>query len=132
MNWYLDAWKKFAVFQGRSRRKEYWFFALGNFIVVVVLSVVDGMTGTSFGVDSGYGLLSGLFCLAIVIPSIAVAVRRLHDVGRSGWWVLLGMVPLLGLVLLYFALLDSQPGDNEYGPNPKGAGASAPAPVAPA
>jgi len=119
MNWYLDVWKKFAVFQGRSRRKEYWYFLLCNVIAGMVLGVVDGLTGM-LDDATGIGLLSGLYMLAVLIPSLAVSVRRLHDTGRSGWWMLLGIIPLLGLVVLFFAAQDSQPGDNHYGPNPKG------------
>jgi uncharacterized membrane protein YhaH (DUF805 family) len=119
MNWYLAAWRKFAVFTGRSRRKEYWFFALFNFIALVLLASVDYATGT-LDEEMGVGLLSGIYTLAAIIPSIGVSIRRLHDIGRTGWWILIGFVPLIGsIVLLVFALLDSQPGDNQYGPNPK-------------
>jgi uncharacterized membrane protein YhaH (DUF805 family) len=124
MNWYVQAWKKFADFKGRSRRKEYWFFVLINVVAIVVLTGIDLMLGTA-DAESGYGVLSGIFCLAILIPSLAVSIRRLHDTGRSGWWVLLSAVPIVGLVVLYFALLDSQPGDNQYGPNPKGVASTA-------
>jgi uncharacterized membrane protein YhaH (DUF805 family) len=120
MNWYLAAWRKFAVFTGRSRRKEYWFFALFNFIALLLLATVDYATGT-LDEEMGVGLLSGIYTLAAIIPSIGVSIRRLHDIGRTGWWVLIGFVPLIGsIVLLVFALLDSQPGDNQYGANPKG------------
>jgi uncharacterized membrane protein YhaH (DUF805 family) len=125
MNWYLEAWKKFAVFQGRSRRKEYWFFALFNLLIAIALAIVDVMIGT-VNYQAGIGLLGGLYMLAMLIPSIAVGVRRLHDIGRTGWWLLLGLVPVVGgIVLLVFALIDSQPGPNEYGPNPKGVAAPA-------
>ena len=120
MNWYLAALRKYAVFSGRARRKEYWFFALFNFIAVVLLATIDVATGT-LDEDLGVGLLSGIYTLAVISPSVAVSVRRLHDIGRTGWWVLIGFVPLIGsIVLLVFALLDSQPGDNQYGANPKG------------
>jgi uncharacterized membrane protein YhaH (DUF805 family) len=112
MNWFVDALKnKYATFTGRARRTEYWMFVLFSIIFAVVAMIIDGIiTG---------GLLGLVYTLGILIPSIAVAVRRLHDTNRSGWWLLLGLVPLLGLVLIYFLVLDSQPGDNEYGPNPK-------------
>ena len=113
MNWFIEALKKYAVFTGRSRRKEYWFFVLFYLLIAIVLGTVDGVTGL--------GVLSPLGTLALLVPSIAVAIRRLHDVGKSGWWLLLGFVPLVGLVLLYFMVQDSQPGGNEYGPNPKAA-----------
>jgi uncharacterized membrane protein YhaH (DUF805 family) len=120
MNWYLEALKKYATFEGRARRKEYWFFQLFNVLAVLVLALVDGATGT-FSAEAGLGLLSGLYVLVILVPSIAVTVRRLHDTDRSGWWFLIGFVPLIGgLVLLVFALLDSTPGANRFGPNPKG------------
>ena len=120
MNWYLGVLKQYAVFKGRARRKEYWFFLLFNLIVSLALTVVDFMTGT-LDSELGMGLLSGLYSLAILIPSLAVTVRRLHDTDRTGWWLLIGMIPLIGaIVLLVFMLLDSQPGDNQYGAHPKG------------
>jgi uncharacterized membrane protein YhaH (DUF805 family) len=115
LSWYLQALKKYAVFSGRSRRMEYWYFVLFNIIVSIVLGVIDGLLGTS-------GLLSGIYSLAVLIPTLAVTVRRLHDIDRSGWWILIALVPLIGvIVLLVFALLEGTPGDNQYGPNPKGA-----------
>jgi uncharacterized membrane protein YhaH (DUF805 family) len=117
MSWYLAVLKKYAVFSGRARRKEFWMFYLFYFIIVVVLSVIEMAIGIPY-------ILSGLYSLALVIPSIAVTVRRLHDTGRSGWWWWILLVPLVGwIVLLVFMVLDSQPGDNEYGPNPKAAAA---------
>jgi len=90
-------------------------------IISIVLSIIDAILGTP-GAEGGAGLLSGIYSLAVLIPSIAVAIRRLHDTGRSGWWILISLVPLIGtIVLLVFTVQDSQPGDNEYGPNPKGA-----------
>jgi uncharacterized membrane protein YhaH (DUF805 family) len=120
MNWYLSVLKQYAVFTGRARRREYWFFILFNLIASVVLTVIDFMTGF-LDPELGIGLLSGLYSLAVLIPSLAVTVRRLHDTDRSGWWLLIGLVPLLGaIMLLVFMLLDSTPGDNRYGANPKG------------
>ncbi|WP_454256564.1 DUF805 domain-containing protein [Pseudomonas sp. Marseille-Q8238] len=125
MNWYLNVLKQYAVFSGRARRKEYWMFVLFNLIVSVVLSFVDGVVGT-FSVEAGIGLLSGIYALAVLIPSLAVAVRRLHDTNRSGWWLLIALVPLVGgIVLLVFLVLDSTPGDNRFGANPKGSLAGA-------
>jgi uncharacterized membrane protein YhaH (DUF805 family) len=119
MNWYLVALKKYAVFAGRARRKEFWFFTLFNVLIAVALAIIDMFTGT-FDEDVGLGLLSGLYALAMIVPSIAVTVRRLHDTDRSGWWYLLVLVPLIGgLVILVFMLLDSTPGSNRFGPNPK-------------
>ena len=123
MSWYLEALKKYAVFGGRSRRMEYWYFVLFNIIVSIVLGVIDGLLGTS-GSYAGAGLLSGIYGLAVLIPSLAVTVRRLHDTDRTGWWILIALVPLIGvIVLLVFALLEGTPGDNQYGPNPKEASA---------
>jgi len=119
MNWYLEALKKYAVFSGRARRKEYWYFTLFNIIISIVLAVIDGVTG-SFSAETGMGLLGGIYTLAIVIPSIAVSVRRLHDTERSGWWLLIALIPLIGaIVLLVFMVQDSKPGQNQYGANPK-------------
>ena len=120
MGWFVLALKKYAVFRGRSRRREYWFFALFSLLLLLlVLTFIATATGT-FDSSTGVGLLSGIFYLAIFVPSIAVSVRRLHDIDRTGWWVLLGFVPLVGTtVLLTFAVLDGTPGSNRFGPNPK-------------
>lgn len=119
MNWYLAALKKYATFTGRARRREYWYFQLFNLLAIMVLSVVDRFTGT-LDKETGIGFLSGAYVLAIFLPAIAVQVRRLHDTDRSGWWILIGFVPVIGnLVLLVFSVLDSQPGSNRFGPNPK-------------
>ncbi|GAB6094188.1 hypothetical protein JCM14469_04400 [Desulfatiferula olefinivorans] len=115
MNWYIEVLKKYAVFSGRARRMEYWMFVLFNFIIAVVIGFVEGFVGSP-------GFLSMIYSLAVLIPSIAVSMRRLHDIGRTGWWLLIAFVPLIGaVVLLVFMVLDSQPGSNAYGPNPKGA-----------
>lgn len=114
MNWYLDVIKnKYAKFDGRARRQEYWMFVLFNFIAIVIVSLIDALLGLGF--------LGLIYMLAVLVPSIAVAIRRLHDIGKPGWWILIGFVPIVGLVLIYFLVLDSAAGDNEYGPNPKGA-----------
>lgn len=119
MNWYLGVLQKYAVFSGRARRKEYWMFFLFNLIISIMLAVVDKMTG-SFVEDVGMGIFEGIYSLAIIVPSIAVSVRRLHDTDRSGWWLLIGLIPLIGaIVLLVFMVQDSKPGHNQYGPNPK-------------
>lgn len=114
MNWYLEVLKKYAVFNGRARRKEYWMFFLFNFIIGFVLGIVGG------GNLGSLGIILMLFKLAVLIPSIAVSVRRLHDTERSGWWLLIGFVPIIGaIVLLVFMVQDSQSGQNQYGTNPK-------------
>ena len=120
MSWYLEVLQKYAVFDGRARRKEYWMFFLINLLISIVLIAIDGLIGP-LNPQAGVGLLQGLYSLAVLIPSIAVTVRRLHDTGRSGWWILIALVPFIGgIVLLVFMVFDSEPGVNEYGPNPKG------------
>ena len=120
MNWYLEVLRKYAVFSGRARRTEFWMFTLVNIAVSMLLAFVDNSFGMT--VAYGVGMLSSLYGLVVLIPSLAVAVRRLHDTGRSGWWWLISLVPLIGaVVLLIFATQDSQPGSNKYGPNQKGA-----------
>ncbi|KPP83157.1 MAG: Integral membrane protein [Oceanicaulis sp. HLUCCA04] len=114
-----SVYSNYANFQGRARRSEYWWFFLFVFIVAFILSAVETMvTGTMF--------LYLIFLLASIIPSIAVQVRRLHDTGRSGWWILLSFIPLVGpIVLIVFYVMDSEAGVNKYGPNPKGVIAAA-------
>ena len=121
MSWYLQALKKYAVFAGRSRRKEYWYFALFNIIAGVVLGLMDRLLST-YSPAWNVGLLSGIYGLAILVPSLAVTVRKLHDIDRTGWWILIGLVPFVGtIVLLVLALFEGTPGANRYGPDPKGA-----------
>jgi len=113
MGWYLEVLKKYAVFSGRARRKEYWMFWLVNFIIEVLLGMLDVSIGT-------LGLLGAIYSLFIFIPGLAVTVRRLHDTNRSGWWILIGLVPLVGWIfLLIFMIQDSTPGSNQYGLNLK-------------
>lgn len=119
MNWYLEPFKKYAVCAGRARRKEYWYFVFFNIIISVCLFAVDGIIG-SYDAKIGLGLFGSIYILAILLPSICVSVRRLHDTGRSGWWMLIVCVPLIGpMILLVFMLLDSKLGRNKYGRNPK-------------
>lgn len=119
MDWYIEVLKKYAVFSGRSRRKEYWFFVLFNLIISGALYMVDNMLGT-VNEEAGAGVLGGIYSLAVLIPSIAVLVRRLHDTDRSGWWILIGLIPFIGvIVLLVFAVQDGSPGQNRFGDNPK-------------
>lgn len=119
MNYYLKVLQNYTNFTGRARRKEYWCFVLFNILAVIVLSILDSSLGT-VNVRKEYGLLSSIYIVLVIVPSIAVAVRRLHDIGRSGWWFLLNFLPLLGsLILFVFFILDSQPETNQYGENPK-------------
>lgn len=120
MDWYLQALRQYATFTGRARRREFWFFQLFVLLIVMVLSLLDRMLGL-FDDETSLGPLSGLFSLAMLLPSLAVSVRRLHDTDRSGWWALLYFVPLLGfLVLLVFFVLDGTRGANRFGEDPKG------------
>lgn len=119
MNWYLEVLKKYAVFNGRARRKEYWFFYLFYLIFFMVLAFLDGMTG-SFSETAGIGMFTGIFILAMIIPGLAVSVRRLHDTDRSGWWILISLIPLIGGIwFLVLMVLDGTSGQNQYGPDPK-------------
>lgn len=121
MEWMTLPLKRYADFQGRSRRKEYWMFTLFIFIVAVVLGIVEGILGLSGMVGGVYGPITTLFLLAIIIPSLAVQVRRFHDQDKSGWFVLIGLIPLLGgLVVLVFMCLEGTPGPNRFGDDPKG------------
>jgi len=129
MDSFLEVIRKYADFNGRSRRKEYWMFTLFVILIYLALFIAGALLAAVVAKDShgaaGLVFLAPfyLFCLAMFIPSLAVGVRRLHDTGKSGWWFLIGFIPLGGLVLLVFYCMDSQPGPNEYGPNPKGIGA---------
>jgi len=121
MNWYLQALTNYSEFGGRARRKEYWFFVLFNMLISMALTIIDGVTGL-FSIETGIGLFSGLYALAVLVPSIAVGVRRLHDTNRSGWWLLIMFIPLIGvIILIVFMATDSNPEENKYGLNPKAA-----------
>lgn len=119
---------KYATFSGRARRSEYWWFVLLYSVVYVVGVVITAVTAnTSVSALGPIVLVVGI--LALVLPLIAVAIRRLHDTGRSGWWYLLGLVPLIGaIVLLVFYVEDSHPA-NQHGPSPKQLGAHTPYPT---
>ena len=117
MHWYLEVLRKYAVFHGRASRQEYWYFFLFNILFSIGLGVVDGVTGSS---RVGIGLLGGLYSLAMFVPGVAVSIRRLHDTGRSGWWLLIGLVPLVGVIVLFiFTVQAGGAGQNQYGPDPK-------------
>lgn len=143
MEWMLMPLKRYAEFSGRSRRKEYWMYVLGLIIVAIVLGVIEGVLGLTQMIGP-YGPLSALLAIGTLVPSLAVGVRRLHDTNRTGWWILLPIVPELGavamlstgnlpvagilgivalvlaLVLLVFMVLEGTKGPNQYGPDPKG------------
>lgn len=113
---FVDAVKsvftQYVGFNGRARRSEYWYFFLFNFIVALVLSVIGQAIGSN--------ILSTLWSLAVLLPGIAVGIRRLHDINKSGWWLLISLVPIVGTILvIVWCCKDSDPGENQYGPNPK-------------
>jgi uncharacterized membrane protein YhaH (DUF805 family) len=115
MNWYLEVLKKYATFGGRARRTEFWMFVLINFIISAVLSIIWRATG-----NVALEVVYYLYAVAVLIPGIAVTVRRLHDTGRSGGWWFIVLIPIVGgIILIVFCAQDSQPGPNQYGPNPK-------------
>jgi len=111
MNYFIDALKKYADFTGRARRKEYWMFYLIYMILLIVISILDAAIGV--------GLFSLIFTLGMLIPSISIAARRLHDTGRSGWWQLIAFIPLIGFIILIVFLVQDGADANEYGENPK-------------
>lgn len=111
MEHFIDALKKYADFSGRATRKQYWMFVLFYIIFYLILGIVDAALQTF--------LLSPVFSLALFIPSISVAARRLHDTGRTGWWQLIYLIPLIGLIVMIVFLVQDSHGDNEYGPNQK-------------
>lgn len=118
MNYYFAAFRKCAVFKGRATRSEYWYFTLFNILAVGIFGLIDQVMGT-FNFDAGYGPLSAIYTLAMILPGLGVSIRRLHDTGRSGWWFMITAIPILGLlVFLYFALLESDPNPNQYGESP--------------
>lgn len=137
MEWMKLPLKRYAQFTGRSRPKEFWMFFLFLLLGLIVLNIVETLLGLSVGerwarsgpwwYDAGYrthgGPLSGLFMLAMLIPYLAVAVRRLHDTDRRGWWLLIGFLPLIGgIVLLVFFIMSGTRGPNRFGPDPVEAG----------
>ena len=123
MHYYIDVLKKYVVFSGRARRSEYWYFALFNFLIALVLSVI----GITISIASGNFstmiiayTISWIYGLAVLLPGLGVAIRRLHDIGKSGWMIFINLIPLIGAIwFLVLMCLDSDPSDNEYGPNPK-------------
>ncbi len=121
--------QKYADFSGRARRSEYWYWTLAVFVAVLGLEIV-GLVLAAIAKPLGIIVLLALVVgsLALIVPGLAVSVRRLHDTGKSGWLLLLGIIPFGGLVVLVFMCLDSTPGPNQYGPNPKEGGYGPPPP----
>ena len=129
--YFVDTLKnRYAAFKGRATRSEYWYFLLFSIIIGIILSIIDSIVinpllGIQALTDSGRtGILGTIFSMGTFIPVLALAIRRLHDIGKIGWWILLGVIPMVNIigifVLLYFFIKDSQPGGNQYGSNPKG------------
>ncbi|MFE2926347.1 DUF805 domain-containing protein [Streptomyces goshikiensis] len=113
MHYYTDVLKKYTVFSGRARRQEYWMFTLFNLIALIIVAVIDSVIGT-------YPLLYAIYALAVFLPGLAVGVRRLHDTGKSGWWLLIALIPLIGGIwLLVLMASEGHAQPNEYGPSPK-------------
>ena len=111
-----NVFNNYANFSGRARRSEFWYFFLFNFLVSLVLSILQRATGAGF-----FGVLAGLYSLAVLVPGLAVGWRRMHDIGKSGAWYLIGLIPIVGTILIIiWGATDSQPGPNDFGPNPKG------------
>lgn len=127
MNYFLNALQNhYADFNGRARRKEYWMFVLFQIIFAVIAGVLDNLLGLSFSEIIPYGWIYTLYGLAMFIPGLAIAVRRLHDVGKSGWYYLIILIPLVGSIwLLVLLCTDSEHGTNKWGDNPKGMGGNA-------
>lgn len=121
MNWYLKALTQYADFNGRARRKEYWMFVLFNTIFTIIAIIADSILGLTIE-DIGYGPLYGIYALAMIIPGLAIIVRRLHDTGKSGWMLFISLIPIVGAIWLFVLLVtEGDAGENEYGPDPKGA-----------
>ncbi len=113
MNWYLKVLRQYADFNGRARRTEFWMFVLFNIIFSIIANILDYMFGTVY-------VFSGIYGLAMIIPGLAVSVRRLHDINKSGWMILVVLIPVIGAIwLLVLYVMEGTPGENQYGPNPK-------------
>jgi uncharacterized membrane protein YhaH (DUF805 family) len=119
MKWYFQALRKYAVFAGRARRKEWWMFAVIHLAIIFALKGIDVLLRV-YDQDIRFGLLGGLYELAVVVPVFSVSVRRLHDTNRSGWWYFIIFIPLAGIIKFLMIMgEESQPDGNPYGPNPK-------------
>ena len=119
MEWFLKVMRQYADFNGRARRKEYWMFYLFSLIFSVTAIILDNVLGIAIE-GIGYGPLYLIFALAVMIPNLAVMVRRLHDVNKSGWMFLVALIPIAGAIwLLVLLCTEGDHGDNKYGPNPK-------------
>ena len=116
--------KNYGGFDGRARRKEYWMFTLFHIFFLIIAMILDNVLGIAIE-GIGYGPIYILYVLAILIPALAVSVRRLHDIGKSGWMILIALIPIVGAIwLLVLMASDGNPGPNDFGPNPKAAPAT--------
>jgi uncharacterized membrane protein YhaH (DUF805 family) len=120
MHWYLDVLKKYVAFDGRARRKEFWMFFLISTIISIVLSIIDRAAGLDFS-NGTNGWLQTIYGLAVLLPTLSVGARRLHDTNRTAWWLLLYLTCIGIIVLIVFWAMEGTPGDNRYGPDPKAA-----------
>lgn len=127
MSYYLKVLKNYVNFKGRARRKEYWMFVLFNMIAAIIAMILDNVFHTGFTMDVqgmevplGYGWIYCIYALAIILPSLAVFVRRMHDIGKSGWWFFITLIPLVGAIWMLVLLCKAgDVGDNNYGSDPK-------------
>lgn len=119
MNWYLMAFSKYAEFKGRSRRQEFWMFALFNMIALAIAAAIDNLIGSTFG-EIPYGYIYVIYSLISFIPNLALSIRRLHDIGKSGWFLFISLIPIIGYIWLIVILCkEGDKGVNEYGADPK-------------
>jgi len=119
MNYYLKCLQNYANFNGRARRAEYWYFFLFNVIFALAAMILDNVAGLANG-TTGYGPIYVLYSLFAFLPGLANSVRRMHDIGKSGWMILVGLIPLIGAIwLLILFATEGNKGENEYGPDPK-------------
>ena len=118
IDYYVGPIKNYAVFSGRATRKEYWLFFFLNLIIYCLLAISEGFFRGFYGTQ--VPVISFAYIIALLTPSLAVTARRIHDVGKSAWWLLVGLIPVLGAVWLAILLMSfgSESGENEYGPNP--------------
>jgi uncharacterized membrane protein YhaH (DUF805 family) len=123
MDYALMPLRRYAEFSGRSRRKEYWMFTLLMLVAGLVIGTIEGILGINTMIGGVYGPLTTLMLLGTIVPSIAVGIRRLHDTDKSGWWLLIALIPLIGsLILLFFFVSDGTKGPNRFGADPKDPG----------
>lgn len=113
MHWYIDGFKNFGNFEGRARRQEYWMFMLFNYLVMIAISLMEILLPF-------LAFLRLIYGLAVIIPDLSVTIRRLHDTGKTGWYYLVLLIPIVGFFwLLILLCTDSDLDNNQYGPNPK-------------